>query len=303
VKIPFLDLQAVDRPMLEQMEDAVLRVVRSGWYVLGPEVAAFEREFADVCGSRHCVGVGNGLEALTLLLRAHGIGPGDDVIVPSNTYIATWLAVSAVGARPVPAEPDESTSNLSARGAAAVMTDRTRAVLAVHLYGATADMAGLRAVLPPGVLLLEDAAQAHGASSPGGGIAGSLGDGAGFSFYPTKNLGAAGDGGAVTVESADLADRLRLLRNYGSRVKYENEVQGSNSRLDEIQAAVLRVKLRHLADNNARRRALAGRYISALEQVPGLRLPAAPLLLSSWHVFVVHMEARDQVQAVQVALA
>lgn len=294
--VPFLDLRAPYEELRQELDEAYRRVMESGWYILGTEVAAFEREFADFVGVKHCVGVGNGLDALILALRARGIGPGDEVIVPSNTYIATWLAVTQLGALPVPVEPDEKTYNIDPDRIKEKITGRTRAIIPVHLYGQSADMDPINAVAERHELfVLEDAAQAHGARYKGK-RTGSLGHAAGFSFYPGKNLGALGDGGAVTTNDDELADRLRVLRNYGSRVKYVNEVRGYNSRLDELQAALLRVKLRHLDEWNSRRVAAAQRYNKALATI-GLGLPHVPELATPvWHLYVVRTSERDDLQ-------
>lgn len=284
---PFLDLRPSTGEVRAEIDEAVARVLDSGRYVLGSEVEAFEREFADYCGARHCVGVASGLDALTLLLRALRIGEGDEVIVPANTYIATWLAVSAAGARPVPAEPDPETYNLDPKRAEAAVTARTRAILAVHLYGQRADMTALAEVAGRrGLHLLADAAQAHGARYDGYASA--------FSFYPTKNLGALGDAGAVVTDDAALADRIRALGNYGSRQKYFHEIRGVNSRMDPIQAAVLRVKLRRLEAWNQRRRQIAARYLAVLEGIPDLTLPRVARGSDAvWHVFPVLHPERD----------
>ncbi len=295
--IPFIDLHATYRELQAELDSAYQRVMESGWYILSAEVTAFEQEFAAYCQSQHCVGVGNGLEALHLILRAYDIGPGDEVIVPANTYIATWLAVSYAGATPVAVEPDPRTHNLDPQRVAAAITPRTRALLPVHLYGQTTDMAPLRDIAQQhGLKIIEDAAQAHGARYAGR-SAGALGDAAGFSFYPTKNLGAFGDAGAVVTDDAALADRVRMLRNYGSRKKYENEVTGFNSRLDPLQAAFLRVKLRHLDVWTERRRALAACYLAALADLPDLCLPVVAAGCEPvWHLFVVRHPRRDALQ-------
>ena len=295
--IDFLNLGRVNAPHAAAIKDAITRVMDSGWYVLGQETEAFEQEFARFCGVPHCVGVANGLDALHLILRAMDIGPGDEVIVPSNTFIATWLAVSQAGATPVPVEPDPQTYNLDPQRVAAAITPRTKALMPVHLYGLPADMDPLCALAREhGLKVIEDAAQAHGALYHGR-RAGSLGDAAGFSFYPGKNLGALGDGGAITTHDGALAERLRRLRNYGSTVKYRHEVAGVNSRLDELQAAVLRVKLPHLLRENAARAAVARAYLQALKGLD-LVLPVVPAgLESSWHLFVVRTRERDAVQA------
>jgi dTDP-4-amino-4,6-dideoxygalactose transaminase len=300
-EVPFLELAPAHAELRAELEDAALRVLRSGWYVLGPEVEAFEQEWAAYVGVRHCVGVASGLDALELLLRACDIGPGDEVLVPSNTYIASWLAISRAGARPVPVEPDPATFTIDPAGIAAAVTARTRAIMAVHLYGQCADMAPIaRIAREHGLRVIEDAAQAHGARYDGR-RAGALGDGAGFSFYPTKNLGASGDGGAVTTDDPVLADRVRVLRNYGSRRKYANEVRGVNSRLDELQAALLRVRLRRLDRWNARRREHAAAYALRLAGIDELALPATGDRRDhAWHVYAVHHDRRD---ALREALA
>lgn len=294
--IPFLDLGAAYRELKAEIDAAVQRVLDSGWYVLGPEVEAFEAEWAAYCGAGHAVGLANGLDALILALRAVGVGPGDEVIVPSNTYIATWLAVTAVGARPVPVEPDPQTHNIDPARIAAAITPATRAVLPVHLYGQPADLDPILAIARQhGLAVVEDAAQAHGARYKGRRI-GAHGDVVCWSFYPGKNLGALGDGGAVTTDRADVADRIRVLRNYGSRVKYVNEVQGVNSRLDPLQAAVLRAKLPHLDAWTERRRAIAALYAAGLRGT-GLVLPHVPDWVEpAWHLYVLRVTDRDGVQ-------
>lgn len=293
-EVPFLDLAAATRELRGELEAAARRVMDSGWYVLGPELERFEAEFAAYCGAEHCIGVGNGLEALRLILTAHGIGPGDEVLVPAQTFVATWLAVSAVGATPVPVEIELETGNLDARALEAVVGPRSRAVVAVHLYGRPAEMEKVRAIASRhGLLVVEDAAQAHGATQ-GGRRAGSLGDAAAFSFYPAKNLGALGDGGAVVTGDRTLAERVRLLRNYGSRKKYHHEVLATNSRLDEIQAAFLRAKLATLDEWNERRRRLAHWYRETLASIRGIALPPPDDdTRSAWHLFVVRVERRD----------
>jgi dTDP-4-amino-4,6-dideoxygalactose transaminase len=295
--IPFLDLGAAYRELKTEIDAAIHRVLDSGWYILGPEVEAFEAEWAEYCGAEHAVGLANGLDALILALRALDIGPGDEVIVPSNTYIATWLAVTAVGATPVPVEPDPSTHNIDAARIAVAITPATKALLPVHLYGQPADLDPILALARQhGIAVVEDAAQAHGARYKGRRV-GAHGDVVCWSFYPGKNLGALGDGGAVTTNRADLADRIRILRNYGSRVKYVNELQGVNSRLDPIQAAVLRAKLLHLDTWTDRRRAIAVAYGEGLRD-SGLILPHVPNWAEpAWHLYVVRSLARDGLQA------
>ena len=291
--VPFLDLQAAYRELKPELDEAVARVLASGWYLLGAELEAFEAEFAAYVGAKHCVGLGSGLDALQLSLKALGIGPGDEVIVPSHTYIATWLAVSYVGATPIPVEPDPRNYNLDPERLGKALSKRTKAILPVHLYGQPADMDAIRAFAAAhGLHVLEDAAQAHGARYKGKRV-GSLSNATAWSFYPGKNLGALGDGGAVTTDDDGLADALRMLRNYGSRVKYVNEVRGVNSRLDELQAAVLRVKLRHLDAWNDRRRAVAAHYLRDLKG-SGLELPYVPSWTDPvWHLFVVRSRERD----------
>ncbi|CAA9525777.1 MAG: Aminotransferase, DegT/DnrJ/EryC1/StrS family [uncultured Solirubrobacteraceae bacterium] len=295
--IPFFDARAGYEELAGELDAAALRVLRSGAYILGEEVAAFERAFAAYCGAAHCVGVGNGLDALTLILRALGVGPGDEVVVPGHTFIATWLAVSAVGAIPVPVEPDPRTYNVTTDGVERALGPRTKAVVCVHLHGRLVDAGPLAELCRGrGIPLVEDAAQAHGATGPAG-RAGSLADAAAFSFYPTKNLGAYGDGGAVTTSHGWLAERVALLRNYGSRRKYDHQEVGVNSRLDPLQAALLGVRLAHLDTMNARRRALVECYLERLDGVPGLKLPAPAGEDHVWHVLAVLAEDRDRVQA------
>ena len=297
LEVPFLNMKAPYEELKADLDEAYQRVMMSGWYILGQEVDAFEQEFASYIGAKYCVGVGNGLEALHLILRAYGIGIGDEVIVPANTYIATWLAVSYAGATLVPVEPIERTYNLDPDRLEAAITPRTKAILVVHLYGQTAEMNAINAVAQKhGIKVIEDAAQAHG-SRYHGSLAGNLGDAAGWSFYPGKNLGALGDAGAVTTNDPGLADKIRTLRNYGSKVKYYNLEKGFNSRLDELQAALLRVKLPHLDTWNARRARIAQTYLDALKDTD-LILPAVPdEMQPSWHLFVVRTKQREALQA------
>lgn len=294
--ISFLDFGAMHAELRPRLDAAYSRVMESNWLILGHELESFEQEFASYCGAKHCVGVANGLDALFLTLKAMGIGPGDEVIVPSNTYIATWLAVSYAGATPVPVEPDPRTYNIDPALIEAAITPSTRAIMPVHLYGQPADMDPILAIARRhGLKVVEDAAQAHGAKYKGR-RTGSLGDAAGFSFYPGKNLGALGDAGAVVTSDDDLADKLRVLRNYGSRVKYHNEVKGFNSRLDELQAAFLREKLALLDNWNARRGAVAKRYLEGLINL-GAILPFVPDWADPvWHLFVVRHHARNTIQ-------
>jgi dTDP-4-amino-4,6-dideoxygalactose transaminase len=294
--IPFLDLKAPYLELKQELDDAIARVVSSGWFIGGQEVEAFEAEYATYCGATQVIGVANGLDALHLALRAMDVGPGDEVIVPSNTYIATWLAVSQCGATPVPVEPDARTYNIDPALIEAVITPRTKVILPVHLYGQPADMDPILAIARKhGLRVLEDGAQAHGARYKGQRL-GTHGDAVAWSFYPGKNLGAMGDGGAVTTNDTQLADRIRVLRNYGSRVKYVNEVQGYNSRLDPLQAAILRVKLNYLDEWNARRRVIAEHYQRGLANC-GLTLPHVPDWAESvWHLYVVQHPQRDSLQ-------
>lgn len=294
--IPFLDLKAPYLELKQEIDEAVARVVSSGWFVGGGECDQFEAEYATYCGATQAVGVANGLDALHLALRAMEVGPGDEVIVPSNTYIATWLAVSQCGAKPVPVESDARSYNIDPALIEAAITPATRVILPVHLYGQPADMDPILAIARKhGLRVLEDGAQAHGARYKGRRL-GAHGDAVAWSFYPGKNLGAMGDGGAVTTNDAQLADRIRVLRNYGSRVKYVNEVQGYNSRLDPLQAAILRVKLAHLDDWNSRRRVIAARYQQGLRNC-GLTLPHTPEWAEPvWHLYVIQHPERDVLQ-------
>ena len=298
--VPFLDLKSPYDELKPEIDAAIQRVLDSGWFILGPEVETFERAFATYCEAAHAVSVANGLDALHLALLAMDVGPGDEVIVPSNTYIATWLAVSQCGATPVPVEPWADTHTLDPDRVEAAITPRTRVILPVHLYGLPADMDPLCAIARRhGLRILEDGAQSHGARYKGRPL-GAHGDAVAWSFYPGKNLGALGDGGAVTTDDPALADRLRVLRNYGSRVKYVNEVKGWNSRLDPMQAAVLGVKLARLDAWNDRRRALAARYTAGLAAVagPDLGLPVSPAGFdSAWHLYVVTTPHRAALQA------
>lgn len=295
--IPFLDLKSTYVELQVEIDAAVSRLLNSGWYILGAEVEAFEAEFSSFVGADHCVGVGNGLDALVLALRALDIGPGDEVIVPSNTYIATWLAVSTVGATPVPVEPDPATHCLDPLRIEAALSPRTKALMPVHLYGHPADIDALgRFCARHGLKMIEDAAQAHGAGLHDRRV-GSSGDIVAWSFYPGKNLGAFGDGGAITTNDPRIAKRVTILRNYGSSVKYVNVEKGVNSRLDPLQAAILRVKLQHLLEWNARREAIAQRYATRLRGL-SLGLPATQSgATHAWHLFVVTTPERDALQA------
>lgn len=296
MNIPFLDLKSPHVELRHELLEAFERVLDSGWYIQGNELKQFEKEFAEYCEVEHCIGVGNGLDALHLILRAYSIGKGDEVIVPSNTYIATWLAASYVDATPIPVEPDLRTYNLDPGKIEAAITARTRAIIVVHLYGQPAEMDAINNLAKKyNLKVIEDAAQAHGARYKGKRV-GALGDAAGFSFYPGKNLGAIGDGGAVTTNDAELAKKIRVLGNYGSQAKYHNEVKGYNSRLDELQAALMRVKLKTLDKWNARRKAIATKYLSQLTE-SDLVLPFVPEWADPvWHLFVVRSQRRELLQ-------
>ncbi len=296
MSVHFLDLKAAYLELQLEIDAAIRRVLDSGWYILGAELDAFEQEYAVYCEAKHCVGVANGLDALHLALLALGVGAGDEVIVPSNTYIATWLAVSQCGATPIPVEPDAATYNIDPARIEAAITPRTKIILPVHLYGQPADMDPILAIARKhGLKVLEDGAQAHGARYKGKRI-GAHGDVVAWSFYPGKNLGAFGDGGAITTDDAEIAERIRVLRNYGSSVKYVNDVRGFNSRLDPIQAAALRVKLKVLDIWNARRAEIASRYQIGLSNV-GLILPFVPEWAEpAWHLYVVQHPQRDALQ-------
>ncbi|MEY4941053.1 MAG: hypothetical protein RIQ93_2788 [Verrucomicrobiota bacterium] len=297
MKVPILDLKPAYEELRSELDAAYHRVMESGWLLLGQELEAFEAEYARSIGRKHCLGVANGLEAMQLVLMALGVGAGDEVIVPSHGYIATWLAVSHAGARPVPCEPDPQTYNLDPSRLAALITPRTKVILPIHLYGQTADMEAINAIARPrGIFVLEDAAQSHGAlchRRP----AGALGDAAGVSFYPSKNLGALADAGAVTTDDDALADKVRHLRNYGSKVRYHNDYPGLNSRLSELQAAFLRAKLPRLAEWNARRTSLAARYVEQLAGRGDIVVPHVPGWATPvWHLFVIRSAQRDALQ-------
>lgn len=271
--IKFYDFDRVHLDVKADLKKASARVVDSGWYVLGREVEAFEQEFAQYCGVEHCVGVGSGLDALFLILKAYDIGPEDEVIVPSHTFIATWLAVANTGAVPVPVDPSLASYNIDVDLIEEKITPRTKAIVVVHLYGQCVDVEPIHKIaMRHNLKLVEDAAQAHGAFCQSGKV-GSLGDAASFSFYPTKNLGCLGDGGAITTNDQELAEKVRLLRNYGSKEKYIYELQGYNDRLDEMQAALLRVKLKHLDRWNEQRAIIADKYSDALSGITAIALP------------------------------
>jgi len=297
MNVPFLELLPTYKELQPEFDEAYHRVMGSGWYLLGKELEAFESEFAAYCGARHCVGCGNGLDALHLILRAYGIGPGDEVIVPAHTFIATWLAVSYAGATPVPVDVESLYYNLDPSKIEVTITPRTKAIMPVHLYGHPADMDPINVIAKKyGLKVIEDAAQAHGAAYRGV-RCGVLGDAAGFSFYPGKNLGAFRDAGAVVTDDQEVAERVRKLRNYGSAVKYHHELQGINSRIDELTAAFLRIKLAHLTEWNMRRQEVAYHYLKALQNVTGLGLPHEQVdCKHAWHLFVVRHTGRELLQ-------
>lgn len=297
MKVPFLELTSTYLELKEEIDAAVAGVMSKGHYILGSEVEAFEEEFARYIGVEHCVGVASGLDALILSLRAYRIGPGDEVIVPSNTYVASALAVSHVGAQVKFVEPDPATHNIDPAGIEKAVTARTKAIIPVHLYGLPADMDSIGSIAEQhNLIVVEDAAQAHGAEYKGK-KAGSLGHVGAFSFYPTKNLGAFGDSGAITTNDALVAEEVRALRNYGCRTKYSSDCKGVNSRLDELQATILRVKLRHLDQWNRRRRQIAGIYSDRLSHVTTLSLPSEPSgYRSSWHLYVITSPNRHNLQ-------
>ena len=294
--IDFYNLKKINDPYSSEIENAIWRVLNSGWFILGNELSEFEKEFTQYCGVKYCIGVGNGVDALHFILKGYNIGIGDEVIVPSNTYIATWLAVSYAGATPVPVEPDIRTFNIDPSLIEAKITKHTKAIMVVHLYGQTVDMDPvLKIAQEHKIKVIEDSAQAHGALYKGR-KTGSLGDASGFSFYPTKNLGALGDSGAVTTNDNELADKIKFLRNYGSEKKYYNKYKGVNSRLDEIQAAILRVKLKYLDEENQKREKIAKYYLSHIDN-PKIILPYITKNSSHiWHQFVIRSPNRDNLQ-------
>ncbi|RME60795.1 DegT/DnrJ/EryC1/StrS family aminotransferase [Candidatus Parcubacteria bacterium] len=296
LQVPFLDLNQLHQRFRSEYVLAFENVLDSGSYILGSEVSRFEEEFAEYCEAEYCIGVGNGLDALSLIIQGLGFGDGDEIIVPANTFIASFLAISRNGCTPVPVDPDPVTMNINVKGIQAALTNRTKAIMPVHLYGQPCDMDPiLDLARAHGLKVIEDAAQAHGARYKGRRVGG-LGDAAAFSFYPGKNLGALGDGGAIVTNDADLAERVKLLRNYGSSRRYSHELKGVNSRLDEVQAALLRVKLKRLDDENEHRRCLAERYMAEINHYD-IRLPTIlPDAASAWHLFVVRSNRREDLR-------
>jgi len=295
--IKFLEVRSQYIELKTELDQAYQRVMDSGWYILDKEVSSFEEEFAAYIGCKHCIGVGNGLEALELILMGYGIGQGDEVIVPANTYIASWLSVSKTGATPLPVEPNPTTYNIDPQLIEQSVTARTKAILPVHLYGQAVEMGTIKEIADKfNLKIIEDAAQAHG-SLHNGQMTGNLGSAAGISFYPTKNLGAFGDAGAVVTNDDDLANTVLLLRNYGSKKKYHNDIKGHNSRLDPLQAAFLREKLKVLDEWNQRRIEIANHYLDNLRNIPGLGLPQIPEEIAPvWHLFVITHPERDRLQ-------
>lgn len=298
MKVPFLDFEGLHGPIREELTEAFKEVLDSNWFIMGGQLDQFEKEYAEWNNVRHCVGLSNGLDALILSLMALEIGPGDEVIVPSNTYIATALAVSHVGATPVFVEPRIETANMNPELIEASITERTKAIMPVHLYGQACEMEAIMSIANKySLFVIEDNAQAHGATYNGK-ITGSWGHINATSFYPGKNLGALGDGGAITTDSDDLAHKVRVLRNYGSQEKYKNEVFGFNNRLDEIQAAFLRVKLKKLDEWTEERNRIAAKYIESLKDVSGIELfNLAEGATSAYHLFVVKSKDRKVLQS------
>lgn len=295
--IKFLDLKAINEMHRLEMEAAIKRVLDSGWYLLGKEIESFEKEFSEYCGVKHTVGCANGLDALKLIIQAYGFGPGDEIIAPANTYIASLISISANGATPVLVEPDINTYLIDPEKIESSITSHTKAIMVVHLYGRAMDMTRIWEIARRyNLKVIEDSAQAHGAMYNGRRV-GNLGDASGFSFYPGKNLGCLGDGGAVTTNDDELAEKIRALRNYGSDVKYHFPYRGTNSRLDEIQAALLRVKLPHLDNDNAIRRRIAERYCSEIKN-PNIVLPSllGDAMRNVWHIFPVRVRNRAEFQ-------
>lgn len=298
--IKYCDLKKINSAYGAELQEAMLRAIGSGWYILGSETRFFEEQFAEYCGSRHCIGTGNGLDALTIILLAYrengAVKEGDEVIVPANTYIATILAILHAGLKPVLCEPSPKTYCIDPNRIEALITERTKAIMPVHLYGQACDMAQISTIARKhSLLVIEDAAQAHGAIYNGK-RTGNLGDAAAFSFYPGKNLGALGDGGAITTNDTQLADTARAIANYGSQKKYVNKYIGLNSRLDEIQAAALAVKLKHLDRENARRREIARLYIEGISN-PLIKLPQiADYSSHAFHIFAIMSAERDMLQ-------
>lgn len=294
MKTPFVSFEPMHKEIEKEVVNKFKEVYNKNWFIQGEEVNKFEKEFAEFCESKYCIGCGNGLDALYLILRGYDIGKGDEVIVPSNTYIATALAVSYVGAKPVFVEPDLNTYNINTKLIEKAITSKTKAIIAVHLYGQPADMDEINAIAKKHDLkVIEDSAQSHGALYKGKKV-GSLGDASGFSFYPGKNLGALGDAGAIVTSDIDLADKIRAIANYGSDRKYHHIYKGTNSRLDELQAAFLRIKLRNLNRWNEDRRKIAQKYIECIKNDRIVKPYQSDFAEHVWHLFVISTEKRDE---------
>ena len=296
--IKFLDLKSVNSKYESEIQKAFARVLNSGWYILGKELEGFESEFASYCGSSFAIGVASGLDALKLIVKAYDFGVGDEIIVPSNTYIATVLAITECGATPVFVEPNADTHLIETSNIEKSITDKTKAIMPVHLYGQLCDMDSICDLAKKNdIKIIDDAAQAHGAIYKGTRV-GNLADATGFSFYPSKNLGAMGVAGAVTTNDAELAQKIRTLRNYGSQERYRNESQGLNSRMDELQAAVIKIKLKGLNEDNCKRRDVAELYLREIHN-EHIILPSQPVSKENhvWHLFVIRVKAnRDKLQ-------
>ena len=296
MNIPFVSFRPMERELNQDLRSAFERVLARSWYIRGAEDEAFEKAFAQYCGARYCVGVGNGLDALMLALKALDVGAGDEVIVPSNTYIATVLAVMYVGAKPIFVEPDIRTFNIDSARIEEVITPKTRVIMPVHLYGQACDMEPIMEIAcKHGLKVVEDCAQAHGATYKGRKI-GTFGDAAGFSFYPGKNLGALGDGGAVVTDNEELAERIRALGNYGSDYKYHHIYKGNNSRLDEMQAAFLVAKLPHLDRMNEARRRIAELYTKGIQNPKVVKPYVAPDCVPVWHIYAIRCAERNELE-------
>lgn len=296
LSIPFLDLKQINLRHEKEIQQVMNRVLQSGWYILGKEVELFEKKFASYCGTKHCIGVANGLDALILIIKAYGFGTGDEIIVPANTYIASILAISANGATPVLVEPDINTYNIDPDKIEEKISERTKAIMVVHLYGQTVKMEKINKLAQKhNLIVIEDSAQAHGAIYNNKKV-GNLGNASGFSFYPGKNLGALGDGGAITTNDDNLAEKLKALRNYGSEIKYKNMFKGFNSRLDELQAPILSLKLDYLDEDNSKRREIASFYKKNIDNELIVLPESKDELSHVWHLFVIRTENRDKLQ-------
>lgn len=294
MKIPFASFEPMHKEIEEDILSKFKEVYEKNWFIQGEEVKKFEEEFAAFCGTKYCIGCGNGLDALYLILRGYDVSAGDEVIVPSNTYIATALAVSYTGAKPIFVEPDLTTYNINTDLIEKSITNKTKAIIAVHLYGQSADMDAINNIAKKyNIKVIEDSAQSHGALYKGKKV-GSLGDASGFSFYPGKNLGALGDAGAVVTNNKELADKIRAIANYGSDKKYHHIYKGTNSRLDEVQASFLRIKLRNIYKWNEDRRKIAQKYINGIKNTTIIKPVEVDYANHVWHLFVVRTEKRNE---------